>query len=128
MLAFLHVYHKQLVQKEVQNMNVSLTSMAQMCLTGILNVGYCYMCNKYDWSKRKLQNMNVSYVCKQLITTHTIHLPLRHNCFWLAISMLSVITYITNILEEVAYMNVSYVCSKLDVTFTKTLLCIKHIT
>ena len=102
-VGFLTCVSKTIGAREVQNLNVSLTSMVQMCLIGILNVGYCYMCNKYDWSKRKLQNMNVSYVCKQLITTHTIHLPLRHNCFWLAISMCSVVTFITDILQEVAY-------------------------
>ena len=69
-----------------------------------------------------MQNMNVSHLCKQMITTHTIHLPFWPSCFWLAIWMLSVITYITNVLQEVAYINVSYVCNKRDATFAKTLL------
>ena len=40
MLSLLHVYQKQLVQKKVPNMSVSLSSIAQMCLTGILNIGF----------------------------------------------------------------------------------------
>ena len=37
-LASLHVYQKQLLQMTV---DVSLTSMAQKCLNGILNLGFC---------------------------------------------------------------------------------------
>ena len=69
-VGFLTSVSKTIGAKRSATMNVSLTSMAQMCLTGIINVGYCYICNNNDWSKRKLQNMNVSYVCKTIDHKH----------------------------------------------------------
>ena len=68
MLAFLHVYQKHWCKKKCKIWMWVLPLWHKCAWLALLMLAIVTYVTNNDWSKRKLQNMNVSYVWKQLFT------------------------------------------------------------